>query len=180
MSVDIKTLKILSEENLRKLIALIISLASSIDSLKQKCIEDYNSTKTYLKDSFVIYDGYLYKINTVMTGDFDENKATKIGDDLKLVDLQLLKSLLGLTTDEIEALNKILDDYSISTIYGWSSSKIYAELENVLRKSRQYTVEQFSKVYKPGFEIVTSESDMTDPHTIYLMLSPDGSVWKYF
>ena len=151
MGFSIKTEKILSPSNIKRIISLGISLKDSISALEDKCIEDYDTTKTYAKNSLVIYNGYIYKTKTVATGDFDENKFEKIGDNLDLLTLDDIKALINLSDEEIASLQSLIST-EIRLDKCFSSSDTYNRLLTVENECKKFTLEQLAKkagvVYK--------------------------------
>ena len=61
MSFNIKTEKILSKENCKRIIAMGLSLKDSVESIEQDLIKEYDSTKTYSPDMACYYNDYLYR-----------------------------------------------------------------------------------------------------------------------
>ena len=74
--------KSFSEQNMRKIINILVGLMSSVSTLEDQCIKEYDETKTYQKGQIIIgSDGYFYEAKTVASGVFDSSKWTKIGTD---------------------------------------------------------------------------------------------------
>ena len=169
MSINIKTNKILSEENIRKIIMLGISLKDIATNIQDKCLEEYNPDKNYLKDSYFTHNGYLYKAKTVITGEFNENKVEKIGDELSLIDLQTIKNMINLSDEEIANLQSLILDSSIELSHVWSSSKTYTEIQNAIKKGEEFTLSKLASTMTASFEIASSTSDMTANNILYLL-----------
>ena len=169
MGFSIKTEKILSPSNIKRIISLGISLKDSISALENKCIEDYDSTKTYVKNSLVIYNGYIYKTKTVATGDFDENKFEKIGDNLDLLTLDDIKAMINLSDEDIKTLQSLILDTSIELSHVWSSSKTYGEIQNAIKKGEAFTLSKLASTMTASFEVATSISDIKEGNILYLL-----------
>ena len=171
-NLSIKTQKLLSPENIRRIISLGISLKDSISTLEDKCIEDYDSTKTYVKNSLVIYNGYIYKTKTVTTGDFDENKFEKIGDHLDLLTLDDIKALINLSDEEIASLQSLIST-EIRLDKCFSSSDAYNRILNAENECKKFTLEQLAKKSGVVYKIVSDTTDVDSTEFLYLI--PNGS-----
>ena len=166
---NIKTNKILSEENIRKIIMLGISLKDIATNIQDKCLEEYNPNKTYMKDSYVTYDGYLWKAKTVSTGEFNSDKWLKQNDELSLITKSDIESMVNLSSEELVTLQNILLDSSIELSHTWSSSKIYGEIQNAIKKGEAFTLSKLASTMTASFEIATSTADMTEGNILYLL-----------
>lgn len=169
---NIKTEKILSMSNIKRIIMLGISLKDSISALEDKCIEDYDSTKTYVKNSLVIYNGYIYKTKTVTTGDFDENKFEKIGDDLDLLTLDDIKALINLSDEEIASLQSLIST-EIRLDKCFSSSDAYNRILNAENECKKFTLEQLAKKAGVVYKVVADTTGVDSTEFLYLI--PNGS-----
>ena len=169
MSVNIKTEKILSPSAIKKIIAIGISLRDEMEAVEKGLISDYDSTATYTRGMSCYYDGYLYKCIYTTTGDFDSSKWQKVGDELDLVTLDEIKSMIGLTNEQITTLQSLILDSEIRLDKTFSSSKIYTDLQQCLNDSKTFTLQEFAKASKASYHVVTSTSEMTDKSVIYLM-----------
>ena len=168
MPFNIKTEKILSPENCKRIISLGISLKDSISTLEDKCIEDYDSTKTYVKNSLVIYNGYIYKTKTVTTGDFDENKFEKIGDDLDLLTLDDIKALINLSDEEIASLQSLIST-EIRLDKCFSSSDAYNRILNAENECKKFTLEQLAKKAGVVYKVVADTTGVDSTEFLYLI-----------
>ena len=168
MGFSIKTEKILSPSNIKRIIALGISLKDSISALENKCIEDYDSTKTYVKNSLVIYNGYIYKTKTVTTGDFDENKFEKIGDNLDLLTLDDIKALINLSDEEIASLQSLIST-EIRLDKCFSSSDTYNRLLTVENECKKFTLEQLAKKAGVVYKVVADTTGVDSTEFLYLI-----------
>ena len=168
MGFSIKTEKILSPSNIKRIISLGISLKDSISTLEDKCIEDYDSTKTYVKNSLVIYNGYIYKTKTVTTGDFDENKFEKIGDNLDLLTLDDIKALINLSDEEIASLQSLIST-EIRLDKCFSSSDTYNRLLTVENECKKFTLEQLAKKAGVVYKVVADTTGVDSTEFLYLI-----------
>ena len=168
MPFNIKTEKILSPENCKRIISLGISLKDSISTLGDKCIEDYDATKTYVKNTLVIYNGYIYKTKTVATGDFDENKFEKIGDNLDLLTLDDIKALINLSDEEIASLQSLIST-EIRLDKCFSSSDAYNRILNAENECKKFTLEQLAKKAGVVYKVVADTTGVDSTEFLYLI-----------
>ena len=73
-NMNIKTEKILSPSNIRRIIMLGISIRDQLENAEKGLISDYDSTQTYTRGQAVYYDNYLYKCLYTTTGTWDSTK----------------------------------------------------------------------------------------------------------
>lgn len=188
-NLNIKTQKLLSPENIKRIISLGISLKDSISTLEDKCIEDYDATKTYVKNTLVIYNGYIYKTKTVATGDFDENKFEKIGDNLDFLTLDDIKALINLSDEEITSLQSLIST-EIRLDKCLSSSDTYNRILNATNECKKFTLEQLAKKAGVVYKIVDDTTGVDSTEFLYLISNGsngyniyayiDGSAVKIF
>ena len=169
MSFNIKTKKILSEDNCKRIIALGISLRDQLENAEKGLISDYDSTQTYTRGQAVYYDNYLYKCLYTTTGTWDSTKWQKIGDELDLITKQDIEAMLGLTQEEIETLQKIINDSQITLSTTFSSSRIYSDIQQCLSDSKAFTLSKLASTMTASFEIATSIADITESNILYLL-----------
>ena len=169
MSFQIKTEKILSAENCKRIIAMGISLKDSVENISKELIEEYDSTKTYSPDMACYYNDYLYRCLFATTGEFDINSWKKVGDSLELVNKAQVEAMLGLTPDELDTLANIILDSEVRLDKTWSSSKIYESVQEAIRQNKKFTLEEFAKANKASYTVTDSVDTMTDQSTIYLL-----------
>ena len=96
-------------------------------------------------------------------------------------------NMLNLTPQEINTLQSLIDDNSISTNKTHSSSKIYTDNQQVLFEAKNYVDKQISKIDKK-YKVINSISEIIDDEYIYLLpngtssdryvLTEDGSPFK--
>ena len=177
---NIKTEKILSMSNIKRIIMLGISLKDSISALEDKCIEDYDATKTYVKNSLVIYNGYIYKTKTVTTGDFDENKFEKIGDNLDLLTLDDIKALINLSDEEIASLQSLIST-EIRLDKCFSSSDTYNRLLTVENECKKFTLEQLAKKAGVVYKVVADTTGVDSTEFLYLISNGSNgyNIWDF-
>ena len=96
-------------------------------------------------------------------------------------------NMLNLSPQEINTLQSLIDDNSISTNKTHSSSKIYTDNQQVLFEAKNYVDKQISKIDKK-YKAINSISEIIDDEYIYLLpngtssdryiLTEDGSPFK--
>ena len=165
----IPTKKILSEQNISKIILLGISLRDEMENISKELIEEYDSTKTYSPNMACYYNDYLYRCLFATTGEFDINSWKKVGDSLELVNKAQVEAMLGLTPDELDTLANLILDSEVRLDKTWSSSKIYESVQEAIRENKKFTLEEFAKANKASYTVTDSVDTMTDQSTIYLL-----------
>ena len=171
MQLNLGTKKNFSEANMRRIISILTGLMSSVSSLEDQCIKEYDDTVTYQKGQIVIgSDGYFYEAKTVATGTWDSSKWTKIGtDDITEIDLDTVKSWLNLSQEELANLQSLIDDTTITTTKTNSSSKIYMDIQAAIAECKDDTLKQIAKKVSGSYKIAASTSDVTSADFIYLI-----------
>ena len=140
---------------------------------------DFSSV--YSKDE--IDDKFALKIDLdVLTTSFN-NFATAIDEkvdktEMKEITEQDILSKLGLSTNDIETMNKILDDAVVTTTKTFSSSKIYTEIQKCLQDSKDFTLREIANKLGASYKIVTDVVDMTSKDHLYLM--NNGGVYDIY
>ena len=81
-------------------------------------------------------------------------------------------NMLNLSPQEINTLQSLIDDNSISTNKTHSSSKIYTDNQQVLFEAKNYVDKQISKIDKK-YKVINSISEIIDDEYIYLL--PNGT-----
>ena len=182
MQLNLGTKKNFSEANMRRIISILTGLMSSVSSLEDQCIKEYNDTVTYQKGQIVIgSDGYFYEAKTVATGTWDSSKWTKIGtDDITELDVDTIKGFLGLTQDQLDTLAKIISDDTIELSKTWSSSKIYTDIQDVLKEAKQYCITELAKKSTGSFKKANDTTEVTDGNYLYLILNPSTSKYDIY
>ena len=162
--------KEINEDVLRMIIQYGLGFASRVKNLENKEIEDWKEDKLYEKGAKVLYNNYLWVAKvTNQSSTWNENYWEKIGDNLELIDLDTIKTMLGLTTDELQTLSSIISDSEVRLDKTYSSSKIYTDLQQCLNDSKKFTLDQFAKANKASYQVITNLSSATDKSIIYLM-----------
>ena len=138
--------KEINEDVLRMIIQYGLGFASRVKNLENKEIEDWKEDKLYEKGAKVLYNNYLWVAKvTNQSSAWNESYWEKIGDDLELIDLDTIKTMLGLTTDELQTLSSIILDSQVRLDKTYSSSKIYTDLQQCLNDSKTFTLQEFAK-----------------------------------
>ena len=163
--------KLPSEQNLRLLSSLIVSLANKQSSLEDKCIAPWKADETYQKDiSYVSHNGYVYICSvTNQDSTFTESHWTKLADEFTELDVDTIKSYLNLTQEQITNLQSLIDDTTITTTKTNSSSKIYMDIQAAIAECKDDTLKQIAKKVSGSYKIATSTSDVTSADFIYLI-----------
>ena len=81
-------------------------------------------------------------------------------------------NMLNLSPQEINTLQSLIDDNSISTNKTHSSSKIYTDNQQILQEAKDYIDKQISKMDKK-YKIINSTSEVTNSEYVYLL--PNGT-----
>ena len=162
--------KEINEDVLRMIIQYGLGFASRVKNLENKEIEDWKEDKLYEKGAKVLYNNYLWIAKvTNQSSTWNESYWEKVGDDLELIDLDTIKTMLGLTTDELQTLSSIILDSQVRLDKTWSSSKIYTDLQQCLSDSKAFTLSKLATTMTASFEIATSTADMTEGNILYLL-----------
>ena len=179
--------KLPSEQNLRLLSSLVISLANKTSSVEDKCITPWKAGETYQKDvSFVVYNGYIYSCSVTNKDDtFTESHWTKLADNFDELSVDDVNAFLNLTPEEISKLSDIIST-EIRLDKTFSSSDTYMRIQAAIDTAKEYTNNQLGKVVKPAYKVVSSTSEVTETGYFYLIsngtnydmyvLSSDGTV----
>ena len=81
-------------------------------------------------------------------------------------------NMLNLSPQEINTLQSLIDDNSISTNKTHSSSKINTDNQQILQEAKDYIDKQISKMDKK-YKIINSTSEVTNSEYVYLL--PNGT-----
>ena len=163
--------KLPSEQNLRLLSSLIVSIANKQSSLEDRVIAPWSADVTYQKDiSYVSHNGYVY-ICSVTNQDsvFTESHWTKLADNITELDVDTIKSYLNLTQEQITTLQSLIDDTTITTTKTNSSSKIYMDIQAAIAECKDDTLKQIAKKVSGSYKIAASTSEVTSADYIYLI-----------
>ena len=171
-----KVYPIASKDNYKLLISILKSLKNNVESLENDQPITWEANKLIEKNRLVIYDDYIWRCETTcQDSEFIENKYTKIGDDLNLITKEEIESILGLSSEEIETLSKIILDSEVRLDKTWSSSKIYTDLQQCLNDSKTYTLEQLAKKTGASYKIVSNTTDMESTEYLYLLANENNA-----
>ena len=168
-NMNIKTEKILSPSNIKRIIALGISLRDELSNMELGLISDYDNTKTYTRGQAVYYNNYLYKCLYTTTGDFDESKWQLIGDNLSLITKQDIEAMINLSDEDVKTLQSLILDTSIELSHVWSSSKTYGEIQNAIKKGEAFTLKELSKKMGASYKVVADTTGVDSTEFLYLI-----------
>ena len=158
------TKKLLSDSNLRLLSNLIISLSNTTTSVQERCVEPYEDGKVYQAGvSLVLKNSELYFCKvTNQDATWNPLHWELIGKDITEIDLDTVKSWIGLTSEQIETLSKIILDSEVRLDKTWSSSKVYSSVQDAIDTSKAYTLAELGKASGASYRVVSSTGDMTE------------------
>ena len=181
------TKKLPSEQNLRLLSSLIVSIANKQSSLEDRVISPWEADVTYQKDiSYVSHNGYVY-ICSITNQDsvFTESHWTKLADNITELSKSDIEALINLSPEEISKLSDLIST-EIRLDKTFSSSDTYTRIQAAIDTAKEYTNNQLGKAVKPAYKVVASTSEVTETGYFYLIsngtnfdmyvLSADGSV----
>ena len=164
------------EDNMRYIIQILTGLMASQSTIESQCLLPYDGTKTYAKGQICLYNNYLYLCKTTCTGPFDESKWEKQTDSFDELDLDTIKTLLGLTPEQLETMaNLISTEIRLDKVF--SSSETYTRIDNALKEAKQYCISQLAQKSTGSFKIASSTTEVTDGNYLYLIL--DSGTSKY-
>ena len=139
-----------SADNMKLIINVLTGLMASTDTLSEKCIDDFDETKTYPPKSVCIYNGYLWQSITTAYGAWDENKWKKLSDDFTELTVSDIQSWIGLSQEQLETMtNLISTEIRLDKVF--SSSETYTRIDNALKEAKQYCVSQLNEM-KQNFQ----------------------------
>ena len=178
--------KLPSEQNLRLLSSLIISLANKVDSTSEKCINPFTPNTAYAKGSYVTHDNYIYESKIACNdADWVESHWVRLSDTIDELSVEDVKAFLNLSPQEISKLSDLIST-EIRLDKTFSSSDTYMRIQAAIDTAKEYTNNQLGKAVKPAYKVVTNTSEVTETGYFYLIsngtnfdmyvLSSDGSV----
>ena len=101
--------KLPSEQNLRLLSSLIISLANKVDSTSEKCINPFTPNTAYAKGSYVTHDNYIYESKIACNdAGWVESHWVRLSDTIEELTVNDVKNFLSLTQDQLDTLDELL------------------------------------------------------------------------
>ena len=167
------------EDNMRYIIQILTGLMASQSTIESQCLLPYDGTKTYAKGQICLYNNYLYLCKTTCTGQFDESKWEKQNNDFDELDLDTIKTLLGLTPEQLETMaNLISTEIRLDKVF--SSSETYTRIDNALKEAKQYCITQLAQKSTGSFKIATSVSEVTDENYLYLIMNAVSSKYDIY
>ena len=174
--------KLPSEQNLRLLSSLVISLANKTSSVEDKCISPWKAGETYQKDvSFVVYNRYIYSCMVTNNDDtFTESHWTKLADSFDELSVDDVKAFLNLTPEQLQTLSSIILDTEVRLDKTYSSSKIYTDIQDALKESKEYCLKQLASKSTGSFKKVNDTTEVTDGNYLYLILNPSTSKYDIY
>ena len=174
--------KLPSEQNLRLLSSLVISLANKTSSVEDKCISPWKAGETYQKDvSFVVHNRYIYSCMVTNNDDtFTESHWTKLADSFDELSVDDVKAFLNLTPEQVQTLSSIILDTEVRLDKTYSSSKIYTDIQDALKESKEYCLKQLASKSTGSFKKVNDTTEVTDGNYLYLILNPSTSKYDIY
>ena len=169
MKVNIPKKKHITEKNLKDIIKIGINFGERLNQISEKCVEDYDSNTLYNPKMLCIYDDYIWECKYTTTGDFDNTKWHKIGDELNLLTKQDIEAMLNLTDEQLKTLSSLILDNEIRLDKTFSSSRIYSDIQQCLSDSKTYTLKELSKKMGASYKVVTATSEVTSTEFLYLI-----------
>ena len=179
MQLNLGSKKKFVEDNIRYIIQILTGLMASQSTIESQCLLPYDETKTYAKGQICLYNNYLYLCKTTCTGPFDESKWSKQTDSFDELDLDTIKTLLGLTPEQLETMaNLISTEIRLDKVF--SSSETYTRIDNALKEAKQYCITQLAQKSTGSFKIATSVSEVTDENYLYLIMNAVSSKYDIY
>ena len=161
--------KFIDEDNLKTIVKTYLNFNDQISALKNKTIDDYDSTKIYAKDDICYHDNYIWRCQAPATGAWNSNRWEQIGDGITELTKADVEAMLGLSAEEVETMAQIILDTEVRLDKTYSSSKIYTDILQCLTDSKTYTLEQIGKASGASYRVVSITGEMTDEKIIYLL-----------
>src|SRR5574344_19677 len=177
-TLNLKKKKFIDEDALKKIVAIGINFGERLNSIETSLIAEYDSTKTYIIGEACYHDNYIYKCKSTATGEWNPDRWQLIGDDITELTLDEIKAMLGLTTEQLTTLSKIILDSEVRLDKTFSSSKIYTDIQNAIDTAKAYTLAEIGKASGTSYKIASSTSDITDEKVIYLL--QNGSTYDMY
>ena len=164
------TKKIPSEQNLRLLSSLILSISAKQGALEDRCIAPWKSGETYQANiSYVSNLGYIWLCKTTNNDvDFSESKWIKMADNITELSKDDISALINLSPQEISKLSDIIST-EIRLDKTFSSSDTYTRIQAAIDTAKEYTNNQLGKAVKPAYKVVSSTSEVTETGYFYLI-----------
>ena len=179
ISFNIPKKQIPSEQNLRRIISILTGLMASQSAIESQCLLPYDESKTYAKGQICLYENQLYLCKTTTTGPFSKDRWILQNNDFDELDLDTIKTLLGLTPEQLETMaNLISTEIRLDKVF--SSSETYTRIDNALKEAKQYCITQLAQKSTGSFKIATSVSEVTDENYLYLIMNAVSSKYDIY
>lgn len=81
--------------------------------------------------------------------------------------------LIGLSTEQIQSLQNLIDDGVIQLNKTFSSSEIYTRIQTAIATCKDYTLQEIAKKISGSYVLVSSTSEMISDQYIYLLKNGD-------
>ena len=180
MQLNLRDKKLPSAENLRLIANLCISLANKQSALEDKTVAPWESGKTYQKNvSYVSYNGYFYLCSVTNSDiEFNESHWVKLSDTTSELSKADIEALVNLTPEQVTALQSLIDDNSVTTAKTYSSSKIYAAIQDAIAECKDDTLKQIAKKVSGSYKIAATTADVISADYIYLV--PNSNTYDLY
>ena len=167
------------EDNMRYIIQILTGLMASQSAIESQCLLPYDESKTYAKGQICLYENQLYLCKTTTTGPFSKDRWILQNNDFDELDLDTIKTLLGLTPEQLETMaNLISTEIRLDKVF--SSSETYTRIDNALKEAKQYCITQLAQKSTGSFKIATSVSEVTDENYLYLIMNAVSSKYDIY
>ena len=168
-----KNEKIFDEQNMRKIIRILSGLKSQADELANKCVLPYDDAKVYSKDDICFYNGTLYRAKTVTLGNTPSPESTyfEMLDGVEEeIDAQYIETLMSTVSAEtFDYMKNFINDDIISGTHGYSSAKIYAEIQSAIQVAKDYTLEKVANSSTGSYIIANGTDEVVDDKHLFLI-----------
>ena len=167
------------EDNMRYIIQILTGLMASQSAIESQCLLPYDESKTYAKGQICLYENQLYLCKTTTTGPFSKDRWILQNNDFDELDLDTIKTLLGLTPEQLETMaNLISTEIRLDKVF--SSSETYTRIDNALKEAKQYCISQLAQKSTGSFKIATSTTEVTDGNYLYLIMNAVTSKYDIY
>ena len=174
------TKKIPSEQNLRLLSSLIISLANKVDSTSEKCINPFTPNTAYAKGSYVTHDNYIYESKLACNdADWVESHWVRLSDTIEELSVDDVKAFLSLTQEQLDTLASIIST-EVRLDKCFSSSDTYTRIQDALKEAKQYCITELAKKSTGSFKKANDTTEVTDGNYLYLIFNPSTSKYDIY
>lgn len=168
-----KNEKTFNEQNMRKIIRILSGLSASQQQLAEQCINEYDPTRTYQKDNICFFNGSLYRAKTVTNGNEPSPESTyfEMLDGVEEeIDAQYIETLMSTVSSEtFDYMKNFINDDIISGSHGFSSAKIYSEIQSAIQTAKDYTLEQVANSSTGSYVIANGTDEVVDDKHLYLI-----------